>query len=178
MKTTLKTLSALAIAAATLSAVTLATGTTASANPFRGGGHGPVILNPVKAPGLAGRLAAGHLKITCFACNLPRHRPPHWGYFPWRFHHWGYYPWHYYNWGFRYNRWYWEHYRERFGFRGRPGQISLAMAAPAVSAPAQASAGPQGCLTEQKMPDGSVVFEDVCKQISAVAPPPSADARQ
>ena len=44
MKTTLKTLSALAIAAATLTAVTLATGSTASANPFRGGGHGPVVL--------------------------------------------------------------------------------------------------------------------------------------
>lgn len=174
MKTTLKTLSAFAIAAATLTAVTFATGGTASANPFRGGGHGPVVLGALhQAPGLAGRLA-GHLKITCFACNLPRpHQPPHWGFYPWRFHHWGYYPWRYYSWGFRYNRWYWEHYRDRYGFRGHPGEIG-----PAMSAPAQASAGSQGCLTEQKMPDGSVMFADVCKQISAVAPPPSAEPRQ
>jgi hypothetical protein len=178
MKTTLKTLSALAIAAATLTAVTLATGGGASANPFRGLGHGPVILHGngnLRAPSIGGRLA-GHLKITCFACNLPRPKPPHWGSYPWRFPHWGYYPGRYHNWGFRYSRWYWERYRDRFGFRGHPGEV--VSAAPAVSAPAQASAGPQGCLTEQKMPDGSVMFADVCKQISALAPPPSADPRQ
>ena len=53
MKTTLKALSALAIAAATLTAVTLASGSAASANPFRGGGHGPVVLH--KVPLFAGR---------------------------------------------------------------------------------------------------------------------------
>jgi hypothetical protein len=177
MKTTLKTLSALAVAAATLTAVTLATGSTASANPFRGGGHGPVVLGGSHGGSLIAGRFANHLKISCFACNLPRPHPK-WSFYPWRFHQWGYYPWRHYTWGFRYNRWYWEHYRDHFGFRGRPGELSLAAAAPAMSAPAQASAGPQGCLTEQKMPDGSVMFADICKQISAVASPPSADPRQ
>lgn len=180
MKTTLKTLSALAIAAATLTAVTLSAGSSASANPFHGLGHGPVVLHGdgnLHAPGFAGRLA-GRLKITCFACNLPRPKPPHWGSYPWRFPHWGYYPWRYSNWGFRYSRWYWEHHRDRYGFRGYPGEIALAAAAPAASAPAPVSAGPQGCLTEQKMPDGSVMLADVCKQISAIASAPSADPRQ
>jgi hypothetical protein len=201
MKTTLKTLSALALAAATLTAVTVATGSTASANPFRSPGHGPVALGGIHGVGLPFR-GLGHGPvvpsgfrngtISCFACNLPRPNPPHWGYFPGRFPHWGYFPgrfprWGYfprygYNWwGYRYNRWYWEHYRDRYGFQGRPGQIAL-VGAPAVasapamaSAPNQASAGPQDCLKEQQMPDLSVVFEDVCKQISAIAPPPSAD---
>jgi hypothetical protein len=179
MTTTLKTLSALAIAAATLTAVTLAGGSAASANPLHYPGHGPIVHSGTyKAPLFAGRLAS-HLNISCLACNLPRPKPPHWGYFPWRFHHWGYNPSRYHNWGFRYSRWYWEHYRDRYGFRGRPGEVALAAApAAAMSAPVQASAGPQGCLTEQKMPDGSVMFADVCKQISAVAPLPSADPRQ
>jgi len=171
MKTTLKTLSALAIAAATLTAVTLATGSTASANPLRGGGHGPVVLH--KAPLFAGGLAS-RLKISCLACNLPRPHPK-WGFHPWRFHHWGYYPWRYYGWEHRFNRWYWDRYRYRYGFR-RP--IGFSAIPAAAAAPVQASAGPQGCLTEQRMPDGSVMFEDVCKQISAVAPPPPADQRQ
>jgi hypothetical protein len=177
MKTTLKTLSALAIAAAALTAVTLASGSAASANPYRGGGHGPVVLH--KVPLFAGRLAS-HLNISCLACNLPRPHPK-WGFQPWRLHQWGFNPWRYSNWGFRYNRWYWEHRRDRYGYRGRPGEFGFAASAasaPAMSAPAQASAGQQGCLTEQKMPDGSVTFADVCKQISAIAAPPSADPRQ
>jgi len=171
MKTTLKTLSALAIAAATLTAVTLASGSAASANPLNGAHRLPLFRH--------------HTVFSCLACNLPR---PHqtWNSNPWRFHHWGYNPWRYSNWGFRYNRWYWEHRRDRYGYRGRPGEFAFAapaaaapaMSAPAMSAPAQASAGSQGCLTEQKMPDGSVMFADVCKQISAIAAPPSADPRQ
>jgi hypothetical protein len=176
MKTTFKTLSALAIAAATLTAVTLATGSTASANPFRGGGHGPVVLGGYHGGSLiAGRLA-GRLKISCFACNLPRPHPI-WGNHPWRFPHWGYYPWRFHNWGYGYNRWYWDRFRYRYGFERHPGVVSFAAPA-AVSAPAQASAGPQNCLTEQKMPDGSVMLADVCKQISAIAAPPSAEPRQ
>jgi hypothetical protein len=173
MKTTLKTLSALALAAATLAAVTVTTGSTASANPFRGLGHGPVVLGGLH-----------HGTISCLACNLPRPNPPRWGHFPGRFPRWGYFPRYGYNWwGYHYNRWYWLHYRDRFGFGGRPGQIGLmaapaAASAPAVAAPVQASAGSQGCLREQQMPDLSVVFEDVCKQISAIAPPPSADPQQ
>jgi hypothetical protein len=180
MKTTLKTLSALAIAAATLTAVTLASSSAASANPFRYPGHGPAVHGGgYKAPLFAGRFG-GHYKISCFACNLPRPHPT-WNSNPWRFHHWGYNPWRYSNWGFRYNRWYWEHRRDRYGYRGRPGEFAFtapAAAAPAMSAPAQASAGSQRCLTEQKMPDGSVMFADVCKRISAIAAPPSADPRQ
>jgi hypothetical protein len=201
MKTTFKTLSALALAAATLTAVTLTTVSTASANPFRSPGHGPVALGGLHGVGLPFRGLGhgpvvlgglGHGTISCFACNLPRPNPPHWGYFPGRFPHWGYFPgrfprWGYFPrygnwWGYRYNRWYWERYRDRYGFQGRPGEIALAaapVAAPAAaSAPIQTSAGPQSCLTEQRMADGSVVFEDICRQISAIAPPPSADPTQ
>jgi hypothetical protein len=194
MKTNLKTLSALALVAATLTAVTITSGSTASANPFRSPGHGPVALGGIRGGGLPFRGlghgpvvlgGSGHGTISCFACNLPRPNTPHWGYFPGRFPRWGYFPRYGYNWwGYHYNRWYWERYRDRYGFQGRPGQIALMAAPAAVSAPAaasapiQASAGPQGCLTEQQMPDLSVVFEDVCKQISAIAPPPSADPAQ
>jgi hypothetical protein len=169
MTTIRKTLSALAIAAATLTAATLASGSTASANPFHFPGHGPVVMG-----------GSHGLKISCFACNVPRPHPK-WNYYPWRFHHWGYYPWHFHHWGYypwRY-RWYWERYRYRFGLERPPVELA-AVASPnaAVSAPAPVAAGPQACLTEQKMPDGSVVFEDVCKRIMAVAPPPSADPPQ
>jgi hypothetical protein len=164
MKTTLKTLSALAIAATTLTAVTLVSGSAASAHPLNGAHRLPLFRmhQPV---------------FSCLACNLPRPHPTR-GYNPWRFHHWGFSPWRYSNWGFRYTRWYWEHRRDRYGYRGRPGEFALAApaaAAPAMSAPSQAAAG-QGCLTEQKMPDGSVMFADVCKQISAITSP--ADAKQ
>ena len=161
MTTTLKTLSALALAAATLTAVTLASGTAASANPFHGLGHGPVQ-----------RFGSHHPVISCLACNLPR--PHKWNNYPWRFHHWGYYPWRYYGWEHRYNRWYWERYRYRYGWH----PVGLPPAPTVAAAPAQPSAAPQGCITEHKMPDGSIVFEDLCKQISAIAPPPSADPPQ
>ena len=167
MSKTLKTVAALAIAAATLTAVTLVSGSAASAYPLNGAHRLPIFRmhQPV---------------FSCLACNLPRPHPT-WGYNPRRFHHWVFSPWRYSNWGFRYNRWYWEHRRDRYGYRGRPGEFALAApaaAAPAMSAPSQASAGQLGCLTEQKMPDGSVMFADICKQISAVASPPSADTRQ
>ena len=125
MKTTLKTLSALAIAAATLTAVTLASGSAASANPLNGAHRLPLFRH--------------HTVFSCLACNLPR---PHqtWNSNPWRFHHWGYNPWRYSNWGFRYNRWYWEHRRDRYGYRGRPGEF--AFAAPAAAAPAMSAPVP------------------------------------
>jgi hypothetical protein len=168
MTTIRNTLSGLAIAAATLTAVTVASAGAASANPLHFPGHGPVVLG-----------GSHGLKISCFACNLPRPHPS-WNYYRWRFHHWGYYPvhyWGYYPWHYR---WYWG-YRHRFGLE-RPA-LEVAAVAPAhlaVSAPAPApvAAGPQACLTEQKMPDGSVVFEDVCKRIMAVAPPPLSAAPQ
>jgi len=159
MTITLKTLSALAIAAATLTTVTLASGSAASAHPLNGAHRLP--------------LFKGHYSgISCLACNLPRPQPK-WNYYPWRFHH---YPWRNYGWEHRYDRWYWERYRYRhqFGFErpfGMPASVASSAAAPS-------SAGPQACVTEHKMPDGSVVFEDICKQISAVAPPPSADPQQ
>jgi hypothetical protein len=158
MKTTLKTLSALAIAAATLTAVTLASGSAASANPLNGAHRLPIFKG-------------GHPVFSCLACNLPRPQPK-WGYHPGRFQHWGFYGWqHRYDW----NRW---HYRDRFGYERRPVGFAAGAAPAMASAPAQASAGPQSCLTEQKMPDGSVMFADVCKRISAIAAPPSADPRQ
>jgi hypothetical protein len=41
----------------------------------------------------------------------------------------------------------------------------------------QASAEPCNCLTKQSLPDGSVLFQDICTKESAIAPPKAADAR-
>ena len=167
MSKTLKTVSARAIAAATLTAVTLANGSAASAHPLNGAHRLPLFTaHPLNGAHRLPFFRMHQPVFSCLACNLPRPHPT-WGNHPWRFH----------NWGYGYNRWYWDRYRYRYGFVQHPGAVSFAAPA-AVSAPAQASAGPQNCLTEQKMPDGSVMFADVCKQVSAIAPPPSAEPRQ
>jgi hypothetical protein len=84
-----------------------------------------------------------------------------------------------------------------FGWRGRPEIIvdggpavfaPVQVAAGGVSAPVQATPGgpapapqaaegPFNCLTKQYLPDGSVVFQDICTKESAIAAPQSVGAR-
>jgi hypothetical protein len=149
---TMKTLTALAITAAALAATVAPSNALGRLFP----GHGPVVTQQFGGP--------AKIKITCFACNLPRpYRPnPVWG------HGWG----HGY-WGHRY----W----------GQPVIVGGAAVAPvfaaAASAPAPAEAAPQAptgscnCLTKQTLADGSVLFADICTQQSAIAPPQAMSAR-
>ena len=150
-KTTMKTLTAIALAAAAL---------TATAGPSQAlgrlfPGHGPVV-----SPGLH------HFgPITRFACKLPRPDRPHptWGHGD----HWRY-------WG-HWNRWH------PVVYGGAP--IGSVAAAPAVatmrgpSAAPQAPTGACNCLTKQELPNGGVLFADICTQQSAVAPPQAMSAR-
>ena len=114
-------------------------------------GHGPVVNQN------------NHFgRITCFACNLPRpHRPfPIWGHGPrWpRYGSWG----HWYRWHPMY----------------LGGGVPVA-AAPAAAIPAapQAPTGNCNCLTKQDLPNGGVLFADICTQQSAIAPPQNMSAR-
>ena len=105
--------------------------------------------------------------ITCLACNLPRpYRPfPVWGHGPrWPIfgQHWG-------HWG----NWYRWH---PVGYRGAP--VGLIGATPAAAMPGPAAAQePTNCLTKQNLPNGAVLFQDVCTQQSAIAPPQNMSAR-
>ena len=104
MSKTLKTVSALAIAAATLTAVTLANGSAASAHPLNGAPPATAVHRP--SLNEAHRLPFFRMHqpvFSCLACNLPRPHPT-WGNHPWRFH----------NCGYGYNRWYWDRYRYRY----------------------------------------------------------------
>jgi hypothetical protein len=168
MTTTLKTLSAFAIAAAALS-VTLATSNGASANPFRHPGHGPVVQSkPFKvSPILQKIYGNGGRIITCLACNLPRPKPIHPHPLPWRNHHWNYGGYHGYGW----------HYRPAVVVAGAPEAVIPApvQAAPVAATPV--SAAPCSCLTKQSLPDGGVLFQDICTKESAIATPAEAAAR-
>jgi hypothetical protein len=47
-----------------------------------------------------------------------------------------------------------------------------------VPAPAaQVVQAPCNCLTKQNLPDGSVLFQDICTKESAIAAPPAVGAR-
>lgn len=71
----LKTVSAIGLAVATLTAATIVTSNSASALPARTLGHGPVVPNaPFKLPPVWQRLG-GHMPITCLACSLPHPQP-------------------------------------------------------------------------------------------------------
>ena len=106
--------------------------------------------------------------ITCLACNLPRpNRPPVWGHGPrWPVFGHG-------NWGHWY-RWH------PAVYGGAPiGPVAAAPAA-AILGPAAEPQGPTGtcnCLTKQLLPNGAVLFQDICTQQSAIAPPQNMSAR-
>jgi hypothetical protein len=154
LKTSLKTLTIAALAAAAV---------VATAAPSQALGryfpHGPIV-------------AFNHFGhgITCLACNLPRpYRPlPVWGHGP--------------RWPvFGHNHWgHWDHYRWHPVNYGGGAPTGPVAAAPAAAMPGQAPQGPTGacnCLTKQNLPNGGVLFQDVCTQQSAIAPPQTMSAR-
>jgi len=184
MNTTMKTLSALAIVTAALAATAMPSSAlpNGSAGGYFGGGHGPVQPPKQNLPPAIGRLEGlyGH-GITCLACSLPRPFPPGGGHGPvvWPGHgdNWG----HGWNHGFGWNRGYGWHNRPEVIVEGQPEAIGVS--APVQSAPAYAPATPQtaaepcNCLTKQSLPDGSVLFQDICTKESALAAPVTVGAR-
>jgi hypothetical protein len=166
MNTTMKTLSALGIAAAAFAA----SAGSSNALTFHvppGGYHCLACTTQAKAPPF--HLPPGGLH--CFICGTPPKAPPSSN--P---------PGH----GSGYGRG-WGH-GWRFGY-GRPevivgGPVAVGVSAPAQSAPAyapvsapQAAAEPCNCLTKQSLPDGSVLFQDICTKESAIASPTTVGAR-
>jgi len=138
--TTIKTLTAVALAAAALVATA---GPSQALGRFIG--HGPVISH--------------HGPISCFACNLPRPHRPIWGHNHWRY--WGHW-----------NRWH------PVVYGGAPiGPVAAAPAASPAAAAPQAPTGSCNCLTKQELPNGGVLFADICTQQSAIAPPQTVSAR-
>jgi hypothetical protein len=167
MTTILKTVSAVAIAAATLTGAAVATSNIASAFPAGPVGHGPVGHGPVlpSAPYKLSPVINHFGPIKCLACNLPRPEPsppqpvntfPTWN--------------HGHNWHDRP-----EIYVER---TAGPAVFSAPLqVAPAYIAAPQAAAGSCNCLTKQNLPDGSVEFQDICAKVSAIASPQAVGAR-
>ena len=60
---------------------------------------------------------------------------------------------------------------------GAPGVVTVPAAVQAVSVPAQVAAAPCNCLIKRNLPDGGVLFEDICTKESAIAAPQTAGAR-
>jgi hypothetical protein len=171
VNTTLKTLSALTIATAALAATVLPSSALPSGpvGTFLGNGarHGLLPAQPPKVtlPPVASKLGSiyGH-GISCLACNLPH--PPARGHGPVTW------PYHGDNWGHGWNRGYgWQPEAVVVGgpVPSAPAPVPTIAAAPAVE--------PCNCLTKQSMPDGSVLFQDICTKESAIAPPMTVGAR-
>ena len=160
MNITVKTLSALTLAAAALAA-TVGSGEALTFREPAGGFHCFTCTTQTKP--LPFHIPPGG--FHCLACNLPHPTPPTGSRNP---GHGG--------WGHGYG---WQH-----GF-GRPeivveGQPAAAVAvAPVAAAPVAqvAAAEPCNCLTKQTLPDGSVLFQDICTKESAIAAPQTVGAR-
>ncbi len=101
----------------------------------------------------------------------------------WAFHrygyHWGYR--HFYRWNYGWYRPHW--WRYRWISYHRPylyGAVGAGVAAAPISAavqrpmaqPVQQAQAPGNCLVKQYLQNGSVVFQDICTQETAVAPTP------
>ena len=176
-------LSALALAAATFTTITLAAGGSASAKilrPFPG--HGPVtsidgkpvgggIFPPAGAShgnsGSSGGLVSCHPVTGCTVTsgNGDHDHDPEYGHD------------HYYH-----DRWYGWRDRPEIVVEGVPGAVAVPVPVQAVSAAvsvpaAPAAAAPCNCLTKQNLPDGSVLFQDICTKESAIAAPQTVGAR-
>jgi hypothetical protein len=193
MNTTLKALSALTIATAALAATVLPSSALPNGRPGEGTGSGThgqptqppkVNLPPVykNFGNLINRKALGSLfpshTYNCLACNLPHPTPV--GPKPVNGHgdNWG----HGWNHGYGWNRGYGWGDRPEILVEGRPeavmvgGPVPSAPAQVAMGAP-QAAAEPCNCLTKQNLPDGSVLFQDICTKESAIAAPVTVGAR-
>jgi hypothetical protein len=205
MNTTTK-LSALAFAAAAFATTTLLAGT-ASARGFGGLGHGPVVTatgaaaatRPTGSIGVPSGFHVPPGSVRPLPYHPPGSTPSHGGgevvschpgtgctVTPTHGDHDGYHRDH-------------DHDR-RFGWRGRPEiivedgpvappvPVAVGLSAPprVMAAPVQAmprgpapqvAEGPCNCLTKQYMPDGSVMFQDICSKESAIAAPQALGAR-
>jgi hypothetical protein len=180
MNITMKTLSALTIATAALAATAMPS-SAIPAGAFNGGSYHAPNQPPTQAqptmPSAAAKIRQpGNFK--CLMCEIPRPHPvgpPVPG--GWDHDHD-----HDHDHGHGWNRWH--------GWRGgleivveAPPETTIVTApAPSVpvwvSAPArQVAASPCNCLTKQSLPDGSVLFQDICTKESAIAVPQAVGAR-
>ncbi len=172
-KTTTTRLSALALAAATFTTIAFAAGGSASAKilrPFPG--HGPVTsIDGKPVGGLHGNAGSSGGLVSCHpvtGCTVtvgngdhdhdPGHDHDHRGYF--------------------HDRWYGWRDRPEIVVEGAPGVVAVPAAVQAVPVPAaQTAAAPCNCLIKRNLPDGSVLFEDICTKESAIAVPQTVGAR-
>jgi hypothetical protein len=192
--TTKTRLSALVLAAAAFTTITLAAGGSAAAKILRPlPGHGPVTSidgKPVagqagsEAPpnpfppgggashgnsGSSGGLVSCHPITGCTVTSGngdhdhdPGHGHDHGGYY--------------------HDRWYGWRDRPEIVVEGVPAAVAVPAPVQAVSAgvsvpAAPAAAAPCNCLTKQNLPDGSVLFQDICTKESAIAAPQTVGAR-
>jgi hypothetical protein len=91
--------------------------------------------------------------------------------------------------GYYHGRGYGWGYQPPIVVEGVPGAVAVPAPVQVVPAPVQAvparvpapaasaGQGPCNCLTKQSLPDGSLLFQDVCTKESAIAPPQAAGAR-
>ena len=177
MNITMKTLSALTIATAALVATTLpGSALTHKQGTFTGIGYHPPQPAQPKVPPVWQKVGS----LKCLACLLPKPEPqpqPQPGPRPDPDH--GEHGW---------NHW---HSGPAIVVEGIPEATVVAapaasapvrMSAPAQSAPVRVSAAapqaePCNCLTKQSLPDGSVLFQDICTKESAIAAPQAVGAR-
>jgi hypothetical protein len=178
MNITMKTLSALTIATAALVATTLpGSALTYTKGTFTGLGYHPAQPTQPKLPPAATNLGSRlHGPFKCLVCELPKPQPgprpaPDGGDHEHGWHHW--------------------HGGPEIVVEGIPEATVVAapaasapvrMSAPVQSAPARVSAPapqaePCNCLTKQSLPDGSVLFQDICTKESAIAAPQAVGAR-
>jgi hypothetical protein len=183
MNTTMKTLSALTIATATLAATALPSSAFPHGGYFGNGTnhHGLLTGQPAKLTSpfyrnfgsFINRKPIGSLfpsqGFNCLACNLPHPEPGHgnnWGHGGnWGWNHW-------YDWNRRYG---WR-YRPEIIVEGGPGPVFVG-GGQLQRAPAAPAGEPSACLNKQNLPDGSVLFQDICTKEIAIAPPTTVGAR-
>jgi hypothetical protein len=182
-------LTVLALAAAVLTTTLLVAGSASATIPKnRYPGHGPVvtgssILQKIEANG-------GH-PFKCLACTTIGTNPPHQGGGNSGTHGGGVISCHpgtgcTLTGGDRdgdrdrdHRRWY--HDRPEIVIEGAPGEVVVpatpVQAVPVRTAAPEVAGEPCNCLTKQELPDGSVLFQDICTKQSAIAPPQTVGAR-
>jgi hypothetical protein len=179
MNIAMKTLSALTIATAALAVTALPGNALPNTAPgtYNGIGHHPAPTQP-KLPPVWQKLGSLHGPFKCLVCELPKPEPQPVGPRPGPDggdHGW--------------NQWHNRHGGPEIVVEGIPEATAapapsapVRISAPAQSAPVRVSApGPQAepcnCLTKQSLPDGSVLFQDICTKESAIATPQAVGAR-
>jgi hypothetical protein len=179
MNITMKTLSALTIATAALVATSLPGSALTFDQTIKGIGYRPVQPTKPKLPPAVANLGYLHGPFKCLACEISKPEPqpvgprpdPDGGEHGW-------------------NHWHGWHGGPEIVVEGIPETIIAApvlsapvrVSAPAPRAPVRVSAPapqaePCNCLSKQSLPDGSVLFQDICTKESAIAAPQAVGAR-